>query len=70
MHPKPQASSAPSVIEPLAVTTKTAAQLLSVSPSEIRKLARRGLLPYRKLSKTNWMFSMKSLRQFAEGGAK
>jgi hypothetical protein len=69
MRTKPQVS-APSVLEPLAVTTKQAAQLLSVSPSEIRKLARRGLLSYRKLSKTNWMFSMKSLRQFAEGGAR
>jgi hypothetical protein len=71
MRPKSQtAVPAPSVLEPLAVTTRQAAQLLSVSPSEVRKLARRGLLSYRKISQTNWMFSMKSLRQFAEGGAR
>jgi hypothetical protein len=69
MRTKPQAS-APSVPEPLAVSTKQAAQLLSVSPSEIRKLARRGLLSYRRLSKTNWLFSTRSLREFAEGGAR
>ena len=64
----PQGS--PVTPEPLLVTTKQAAQLLSVSPSEIRLLARKGVLAYRRLSKTNWLFSTRSLRVFAEGGAK
>ena len=51
--------------EPFLVSVKEAARLLSVSPWEIRRLCRRGLLAYRKLSHTNWLVSTKSIRDFA-----
>jgi Helix-turn-helix domain len=52
--------------EPLLVTTARAAELLSVSPWEIRRLCRKGLLAYKKLSKTDWRIPMHALRAFAE----
>jgi helix-turn-helix protein len=52
--------------EPLLVTTARAAELLSVSPWEIRRLVRKGLLAHKKLSKTNWLIPMHALRAFAE----
>jgi len=61
---KPQ--SAVAIPDPLLITTKQAATLLSISPWEIRRLARKGQLAYKRLSKTNWLISMKSVRAFAE----
>lgn len=55
-----------SIPEPLLITSRQAARLLSVSPAEIRLLARKGVLAYRKLSPRKWLFSLRSVRQFAE----
>jgi Helix-turn-helix domain len=52
--------------EPLLVTTAHAAQLLSTSTWEVRRLVRKGLLQHKKLSKTDWRIPMKSVRAFAE----
>jgi excisionase family DNA binding protein len=52
--------------EPLLVTTAHAAELLSISPWEVRRLVRKGLLAHKKLSKTHWLIPMKSVREFAE----
>lgn len=52
--------------EPLLVTTAHAADLLSVSPWEVRRLVRKGLLAHKKLSRTDWRIPMKSVRAFAE----
>lgn len=52
--------------EPLLITTAHAAELLSMSTWEIRRLVRKGLLTHKKLSKTNWLIPMKSVRAFAE----
>lgn len=52
--------------EPLLITTARAAELLSMSTWEIRRLVRKGLLTHKKLSKTNWLIPMKSVRAFAE----
>jgi excisionase family DNA binding protein len=52
--------------EPLLVTTAHAAELLSVSPWEIRRLVRKGLLQHKKLSRTNWLIPLRSVRAFAE----
>jgi helix-turn-helix protein len=54
------------VSEPLLITTAHAAELLSMSTWEIRRLVRKGLLTHKKLSKTNWLIPMKSVRAFAE----
>jgi hypothetical protein len=51
--------------EPLLVTTALAAELLSISSWEVRRLVRKGLLAHRKLSKTNWLITTKSIREFA-----
>ena len=71
MRAKPQ-SPVP-ILEPLLVNTRTAAKLLGISAWEVRRLAKKGLLAYKKLSKTNWLYPMKSIRAFAEvptkGGA-
>lgn len=53
-------------IEPLLVTTARAAELLSVSAWEIRRLVRKGLLPHKKLSKTDWRIPLRAVRAFAE----
>jgi hypothetical protein len=53
-------------VEPLLVPVARAAELLSVSTWEIRRLVRKGLLTHKKLSKTNWLIPMKSVRAFAE----
>lgn len=59
--------------EPLLVTTAHAAELLSVSTWEVRRLVRKGLLAHRRLSKTHWLIPMRSIRAFADasvtGGA-
>ena len=55
--------------DPLLVTTAHAAELLSISPWEIRRLVRKGLLAHKKLSKTNWLIPMKSVRAFADVSA-
>ena len=52
--------------DPLLVTTAHAAELLSISTWEVRRLVRKGLLAHKKLSRTNWLVTMKSLRAFAE----
>jgi helix-turn-helix protein len=52
--------------EPLLVTTARAAELLSISSWEVRRLVRKGLLTHKKLSKTHWLIPMKSVRLFAD----
>jgi hypothetical protein len=52
--------------EPLLVTTAHAAELLSISKWEVRRLVRKNLLAHKKLSKTNWLITMKSIRAFAD----
>jgi helix-turn-helix protein len=52
--------------EPLLVTTAHAAELLSISTWEVRRLVRKGQLAHKKLSKTNWLVTMRSVRAFAE----
>jgi hypothetical protein len=52
--------------EPLLVTTAHAAEMLSISPWEVRRLVRKGLLAHKKLSRTNWLVTMRSVRAFAE----
>ena len=66
MRTKAQAS-ALSAPEPLLVSTKQAAALLSVSDWEIRRLCRKNLLAYRRLGQTKWLISFRSLKHFAEG---
>jgi excisionase family DNA binding protein len=51
--------------EPLLVTTAVAAELLSISPWEVRRLVRKGQLAHKKLSRTNWLISMSSIKKFA-----
>jgi hypothetical protein len=65
-QPKKQTAASVPFPEPLLVTTAHAAELLSVSPWEVRRLIRKGLLAHKKLSKTNWLIPMKSVRAFAE----
>ena len=64
-HQEKQTSVLVACPEPLLVTTAHAAELLSVSPWEIRRLVRKGLLAHKKLSKTNWLIPMSSLKKFA-----
>jgi Helix-turn-helix domain len=64
-HDKQHAPVVPSP-EPLLVTTAHAAELLSVSPWEVRRLVRKGQLAHKKLSRTNWLVTMRSIRAFAE----
>jgi hypothetical protein len=52
--------------EPLLVTTAHAAELLSISTWEVRRLVRKGFLQHKKLSRTNWLLTMKSIRAFAD----
>jgi excisionase family DNA binding protein len=63
MKTKPQ----PAVLspDPLLVTTAHAAELLSVSTWEVRRLVRKGLLAHKKLSRTNWLIPMSSVKKFA-----
>lgn len=71
--PRPRKSAlvvpASPIQDPLLVTTAHAAELLSVSPWEIRRLVRKGLLTHKKLSRTNWLIQMASLKKFAGGAA-
>jgi len=64
MKTKPQ--SAVPTTEPFLITTKQAAALLSVSPWEVRRLCRKNQLAYKRLSKTNWLITTKSIRAFAD----
>ena len=67
-HKKISPTSATTTIpspEPLLVTTAHAASLLSMSPWEVRRLVRKGLLAHKKLSKTHWLITMRSVRDFA-----
>jgi len=68
-HPAPAAVSVVPSPDPLLVTTARAAELLSVSPWEIRRLVRHGFLQHKKLSRTNWLVTMASLKKFAGGAA-
>jgi uncharacterized protein with PhoU and TrkA domain len=52
--------------EPLLVTTARAAELLSISAWEVRRLVRRGALAHKRLSKTHWLIPMRSVRAFAD----
>jgi hypothetical protein len=61
----PEISSSETPDLPLLVTTARAAELLSVSPWEIRRLVRKGLLQHKTLSKTNWLIVVQSLKKFA-----
>jgi len=56
-------------VEPLLVTTAHAAELLSISTWEVRRLVRRGVLAHKQLSKTNWLIPMRSVRAFADVSA-
>lgn len=51
--------------EPLLLTTAAAAELLSVSTWEVRRLVRKGFLQHKKLSRTNWLVTMSSVKKFA-----
>jgi excisionase family DNA binding protein len=63
-------SAVPTPIQPpLLVTVREASRLLSVSPWEVRRLVRRGVLGVKKLSKTHWLISTSSLQKFAGGVA-
>jgi excisionase family DNA binding protein len=55
--------------EPLLVTTAHAAELLSISTWEVRRLVRKGFLQHKKLSRTNWLIQMASLKRYAGGVA-
>ena len=50
---------------PLLVPVREAARLLSVSTWEIRRLCRRGALRYKKLGRTKWLVTSKSIEAFA-----
>jgi hypothetical protein len=50
---------------PLLVPVSEAARLLSVSTWEIRRLVRRGALGVKKLSKTHWLITSRSITAFA-----
>lgn len=63
---KPTPNIPVSPAEPLLVTTAHAAELLSISTWEVRRLVRKGFLQHKKLSKTNWLVTMKSIRSFAD----
>jgi excisionase family DNA binding protein len=66
---RPQSAVAVPVVpspEPLLITTAHAAELLSISTWEVRRLVRKGLLAHKKLSKTNWLIPLKSVKAFAE----
>jgi hypothetical protein len=67
MKAKPQ-SAVPAVPipEPLLVSTAHAAEMLSISTWEVRRLVRKGLLAHKKLSRTDWRIPMKSVRAFAD----
>lgn len=56
-------------VEPLLITTAHAAELLSISTWEIRRLVRKGLLAHKRLSKTHWLIPMRSVRAFADVSA-
>lgn len=58
------------LVEPRLITTKEAARQLSISAWEIRNLCRKGLLAYRKLSKTNWLITTASVKAFAEAAVR
>jgi Mn-dependent DtxR family transcriptional regulator len=60
----PQVKTEP-VIEPLAVDTKTASRLLSVSPKTVDSLARKGLIDRKKIGWRS-LYTMASIRRFLE----
>jgi excisionase family DNA binding protein len=57
--------SAPPIQPPLCVPVSEAARLLSVSAWEIRRLCRRGVLGYKKLGRTKWLITSRSINLFA-----
>lgn len=70
MSRKNSPSVAVPILEPLLVSTKQAAKLLSISSAEIRLLVRKGSLVHKRISKTHWLISMRSLRAFADGSGR
>ena len=52
-------------VEPLLVTVKQAAKLLSISKYALRRLVQQGLLPYRRIG-SRWLIPTKALRTFAD----
>ena len=70
-RPKKSAVAIPAIPspEPLLVTTAHAAQMLSISTWEVRRLVRKGLLAHKRLSQTHWLIPMKSVRAFADVSA-
>jgi hypothetical protein len=55
---------------PLLVSVREASRLLSVSPWEVRRLVRRGVLSVKKLSKTHWLITSRSITVFASETAR
>lgn len=58
-------SSAPPLQPPLLIPVAEAARLLSVSTWEIRRLCRKGALGYKKLGRTKWLITSRSIQNFA-----
>ena len=55
----------PHQFEPLLVPVAEAAHILSVSPWEVRRLVRKGVLAVKKIGKTHWLIPVASLRKFS-----
>jgi excisionase family DNA binding protein len=51
--------------EPLLVTVPEAARLLSLSPWTIRTLVRKGVLVAKRLSRSKWLVTYRSISNFA-----
>jgi excisionase family DNA binding protein len=54
--------------EPLLIPLKEAARLLGVQIYSVRKLTRRGVLPYKKIG-NKWLIRYAALKAFANGKA-
>ncbi len=63
--PPQSQKSAPPLQPPLLVPVSEAARLLSVSAWEIRRLCRKGALGYKKLGRTKWLITSRSVQAFA-----
>jgi hypothetical protein len=62
--------SATPIQAPLLVPVAEAARLLSVSAWEIRRLCRKGVLGYKKLGRTKWLITSRSINSFASEAAR
>jgi len=65
MRTKPKSEVVPPIQPPLLVPVAEAARLLSVSTWEIRRLVRKGALGVKKLGKTKWLITSRSIQSFA-----